>query len=317
MKPEYQMLSAFAIDLLIGDPRWLPHPVKIIGRFAASLEGPFRRLAAPRIAGILTASTVIGLTAVTAGALIYAAGLLHPLAGDAVSIVLLYTTFATRDLADHSRNVLWALEAGDLAEARRRVSWMVGRDTEPLDERGVARAAVESVAENAVDGVIAPLFFAAIGGPVGALVYKAVNTLDSTFGYRNERYVEFGRASARIDDAANYIPARIAVLLIGAAALVSRFRAADAVRMALRDGRKHPSPNSGWSEAAFAGALGIQLGGPVMRKGKPEEMPTLGDPRDELKASHVRLANALMFGAAILSVILFVGARMLVERLFA
>lgn len=309
MRLEYQILAAFVLDLLLGDPRGMPHPVKMIGGFALRLEGPCRRLARPRTAGVIAAAVVIGVTALAAGAVIYAAGLIHPLAADAVSTTLLYTTFAAGDLAGHSRNVLRALEAGDLGEARRRVSWMVGRDTEDLDERGITRAAVESVAENTVDGVIAPLFYAAIGGPVGALVYKAVNTLDSTFGYRNERYAEFGWASARIDDVANYVPARLAVPLIALAAFIAGMDARRAWKVALRDGRNHRSPNSGRPEAAFAGALGVRLGGPVVRGGKPETMPSLGDPQRELEASHIGKANNLMFAAAALSALLFTGTR--------
>ncbi len=317
MRLEYQILAAFTLDLLIGDPRRLPHPVRAIGRFAAALEEPCRRLMAPRTAGIAAAFTVILATALAAGGIIYLAGRLHPLAGDLASVYLLYTTMAARDLADHSRSVFRALKEGDLPGARRRVSWMVGRDTEPLDEKGVARAAVESVAENTVDGVIAPLFFAALGGPVGAMTYKAVNTLDSTFGYKNERYAEFGMASAKIDDAANYIPARLAVPLIALAALVTGMKWRDALRVARRDGRNHASPNSGWSEAAFAGALGIRLGGLVFRKGKPEEMPGIGDSGTAPEAVHIGRANALMFAAAALAAVLFAGARALVGGLFA
>jgi adenosylcobinamide-phosphate synthase len=317
MRLEYQIFAAFILDLLIGDPRWMPHPVRAIGRLAAALEDPFRRIAAPRVAGMGAAFSVILAAGLTAWAAHAIAARIHPWLGEAVSVYLLYTALAARDLADHSGTVFRALRSGDMQEARRRISWMVGRDTEPLDGKGVSRAAVESVAENTVDGVVAPLFYAALAGPVGALVYKAVNTLDSTFGYRNERYAEFGWASARIDDAANYVPARLAVPLIAAASILLGFRAGDAFRVALRDGRKHPSPNSGWSEAAFAGALGIRLGGPVMRKGKPEEMPALGEPRNELEASHIGRANTLMFAAAILALLLFTGARALVVLLLA
>lgn len=317
MRLEYQILAALALDFLFGDPRGMPHPVKMIGRFAAFLEGPLRERLSPRAAGTVAALTVVLAAALAAGGLIYLARSLHPWAGDAVSIALLYTTFAARDLADHSGRVLEELRAGNLTEARRRVSWMVGRDTDHLDEGGITRAAVESVAENSVDGVIAPLFYAAVAGPVGAVAYKAVNTLDSTFGYRNERYVEFGRASAKIDDAANYLPARLAVPLIALAAFLSGMKAGGAFRIGRRDGRNHPSPNSGWSEAAFAGALGIRLGGPVSRKGKPEMMPYLGDPGVSLEAGHIEKANTLILAAAILAALLFAGARAWVEGMFA
>jgi adenosylcobinamide-phosphate synthase len=187
---------------------------------------------------------------------------------------------------------------------------MVGRDTEHLNETGITRAAVESVAENTVDGVLAPLFFAFLGGPVAAMAYKAVNTLDSTFGYRNERYVHFGWASARLDDAANYLPARLAPPLIALAALFLGGSPPNALRICRRDGGRHVSPNSGLSEAAVAGALGIRLGGPVRRQGKTQDMPYLGDPLRPLEKDHIRRANALMFGATLTAALVFSAARM-------
>jgi len=191
---------------------------------------------------------------------------------------------------------------------------MVGRDTDSLDELGVARAAVESVAENTVDGVTAPLFFAAIGGPVGAMVYKAINTLDSTFGYKNERYVDFGWASAKIDDLANYLPARLTAPLIVLAAFLLGFRPMNALRVCLRDHGKHASPNSGITEAAMAGALGVQLGGPLYRSGKPVEMPRLGEPIMELEPKHIPRVNALMLVTWILSAGAFLGIRLAVAH---
>ncbi|OPY90475.1 MAG: cobalamin biosynthesis protein [Syntrophaceae bacterium PtaU1.Bin231] len=317
MKFEYQIIAAFTLDLAAGDPRWMPHPVRFIGRFAAMLEGVSRRyIAAPRLAGIATALTVIAATAVITWGVVRAAGMFHPLAGDIVAVLVIYTALAGRDLADHSGNVCRALESGDLAGARQRVSWMVGRDTGPLDETGIVRAAVESVAENTVDGVIAPLFYAMVGGPVGAMIYKSVNTLDSTFGYRNERYLEFGWASARSDDLLNFIPARMAVLFIAAAAFFLRLRAGQVLLIALRDGRKHPSPNSAWAEAAMAGALGVRLGGPLQRKGKQEDMPFLGEPLTELKTEHIRQANALMFAATGVAVLIFTGFRILMAGMW-
>jgi adenosylcobinamide-phosphate synthase len=318
MRWEYQILSALMLDLLVGDPRWLPHPVKFMGRLAGRLEGPVRRLIRPpRIAGLVTAITVILVVALATLGFTRGAGWIHPIAKDVAATLVIYMTIAANDLAGHSMNVYRALKSGDLPEARRRVSRMVGRDTEPLDESGVIRATVESVAENSVDGVIAPLFYAVLGGPVGAMAYKAVNTLDSTFGYKNERYAEFGWASARIDDLANFIPARLTVPLIAMAAAFLGFRPADSLRVCLRDGRKHPSPNSGLSESAFAGALGIQLGGPLFRRGSPVKMPFLGEPIFGLDPSHIRKANALMFVTLALASILFVGMRMFVSHLLS
>ena len=298
MKLEIQILIALLLDLLLGDPRWLPHPVRLIGRVISALEGPARRaIPDARLAGTVTAVAVILAAALGTALLVGAAGWIHPWIGDAVSILLLYMTLAARDLADHSSAVWQALEAGDLPEARRLVSWLVGRDTERLTEPKIVRAAVESVAENTVDGIIAPLFFAAIGGPAAAMAYKAISTLDSMIGYRNERYIDFGRTAAKIDDGANWIPARLSAPIIAAAAALTGQRAADARRIARRDGRKHISPNAGIAEAAFAGALGIQLGGVMERRGEPVELPTLGDPVTPLSRGHILAANRMMYAA--------------------
>ena len=312
MRSEYQVLAAVGLDLLLGDPRWFPHPVKLIGRLAASLEAPFRRaIRNQRLAGVATALVVLAATALATSALLYGAWKLHPIAWDIVSILLLYTTLAARDLAQHSMTVYQALRAGDLVEARRRVSMMVGRDTDRLDEAGVVRAAVESVAENTVDGVTAPLFFGILGGPVAAMVYKAINTLDSTFGYKDEQYIEFGWASARIDDVANFIPARLTAPLVAVAAAFLGGRPAASLRILRRDGRKHASPNSGLTEAAMAGALGVQLGGLNYYSGEPSEKPTLGDPTVPLECSHIRRTNVLMLVTSALSAVLFFGMRWL------
>jgi adenosylcobinamide-phosphate synthase len=315
MRLEYQILAAFGIDLLLGDPRWLPHPVKFIGRLAASLESPLRRaIPNPRVAGILAVLTVLAAAGGTALLLIAAAARVLPALGDAVSIALLYTCFAGHDLARHSGRVAEALAANDLPEARRRVAMLVGRDTEALDEPEVVRATVESVAENLVDGVTAPLLFAVIGGPVGAILYKAVNTLDSTFGYKNERYLQFGRASARLDDVVNFLPARLTVPLAIFASAVLGLSPAGAWRIFLRDGRKHPSPNSGLTEAAVAGALGVQLGGTNSYFGVASERPRMGDPLHRLARAHIVQTNRLMLLTSALALAAFLGARLVISQ---
>ena len=311
MRVEYQVLTAFGVDLLLGDPRWLPHPVKLIGRFAAVIEAPLRQaISNMRVAGIVAVLAVLAATGLVALALIMGAARLHPIAGDIVSIALLYTCFAGRDLARHSQRVYQALAADDLPEARRRVAMLVGRDTERLDEPEVVRGAVESVAENMVDGVTAPLLFAVLGGPVGALLYKAVNTLDSTFGYKNERYLQFGWASARLDDVINYIPARITAPFVSVAAGFLGLNALGAFRIYHRDGRKHPSPNSGLTEAAVAGALGVQLGGLNYYFGAPSERPRMGDPIAPLQRAHILQANRLMLLTSALALLIFVAIRL-------
>jgi adenosylcobinamide-phosphate synthase len=299
MRLEYQILIAVAIDLLLGDPEWLPHPVRGIGRLALGLETLARRtLGGTRIAGLVTALSTYALAGGAAWATIRLAAAVHPLAGDVMSILVIYTTIAARDLARHSMAVLRPLVAGDLVEARRRVGAIVGRDTDRLDEAGVTRAAVESVAESTVDGVTAPLMFAVLAGPVGAMVYRAINTLDSLFGHQDERYGQFGWAAARIDDLANYIPARCTAPLLCLAAWLLRLRPRLAWRTLLRDGRNHASPNAGLTEAAMAGALGVQLGGVNHYDGQPLEKPTIGAAIVPLSAQHIRLANALMFVTA-------------------
>jgi adenosylcobinamide-phosphate synthase len=310
MRLEYQILIAVLLDLMFGDPRWFPHPVRLIGRLITALEGPARRaIPDARTAGSVTALTVIVIAVVATAVLIGIAGEIHPLLGDAVGIVVLYTTIAARDLARHSLDVYRALARFDLADARRLVSWMVGRDTERLTEAEVVRAAVESVAENSVDGIIAPLFFAAVAGPIGAMAYKAVNTLDSMIGYRNERYLDFGRTAARIDDWANFIPARLAAPIMTAAAAILGLRASAAWRIARRDGRKNLSPNAGIPEAAVAGALGVRLGGAMERRGRPVNQPEIGDPLEPLGREHILAANRLMFLATAIAAAMVLAVR--------
>jgi adenosylcobinamide-phosphate synthase len=310
MRLEYQIAIALLLDLAFGDPRWLPHPVRLIGRLIEALEGPARRaIPDARLAGSLTALAVILTAALATGAMIWAAEWVHPRLGDAVSILLLYTTLAARDLANHSNGVYRALARLDLAEARRLVSWLVGRDTDRLTESEVVRAAVESVAENTVDGIIAPLFFAALGGPIAAMAYKAASTLDSMIGYRNERYIDFGRTAAEIDDGANWLPARLAVPIITAAAALTGQQASAAWRIARRDGRKHMSPNAGIAEAAFAGALGIRLGGVMQRRGRPVTLPEIGDPVVTLARGQILAANRMMYAATGIAVAVFLAAR--------
>jgi adenosylcobinamide-phosphate synthase len=315
MRLEYQILLAVALDCLLGDPQWFPHPVRLIGRFAAWIENPLWRVCGNvYLAGGVAVVLVLLVTGGVTGGILWGAHSIHPFLGDGASVFLLYLTFAARDLARHSGVVQDALESGDLTEARRRVGRIVGRDTAELDEGGVARAAVESVAENLVDGVTAPLFFAVLGGPVGAMLYKAVNTLDSMFGYKNERYLQFGWASARLDDVANYIPARLTAPFVTLAAALLGLRAGGAWRILLRDHDNTPSPNSGLTEAAMAGAMGVQLGGPARYFGQVVMKPTLGDAETPLRREHIGVANRLMFATAGLALLCFLVCRFCVAH---
>jgi adenosylcobinamide-phosphate synthase len=310
-----QIACALALDAALGDPRCLPHPAKLTGRLAMRLETATRRcFVGEKVAGSATAALVVGAAAATSAAVLRGARRLHPRLEDAVSVAILWTSFAARDLAGHALDVHSALDRQDLDEARRLVGRMVGRDVACLDEPGVVRAAVESVAENTVDGVTAPLFYACLGGPVAAVTYKAVSTLDSTFGYRNERYIRFGWASARLDDAANLLPARLTLVANVLAAAVLGLRPADVLLVSLRDGHKHASPNSGVAEAAMAGALGVQLGGPLVKDGSTLDLPTLGDAGQPLVAEHIEQAVRLMVATAVVWAALLTGVSVLFRR---
>lgn len=315
MTLEQQIILAVILDLLFGDPRWLPHPVKLIGRLIMILESPFRRITGnQRIAGTLMAVMVIAATGGVAFAGSRIAAWFHPRAAEVLSVLFIYTALSIRDLGKHSMDVYRSLQAGNLPQARTLVSLMVGRDTANLDEKGVIRATVESVAENTVDGIIAPLFFAALFGPVGALMYKAASTLDSMVGYRNEKYFYFGWAAARLDDAANFLPARLTAPLMFIGSSLMGYHPFRSWRICLRDRKRHASPNSGIPEAAMAGALGIGLGGPLLRSGKLVELPLIGDPLEPLEQRHILKANYLMLVTSLLAVIFFVSARFLVKQ---
>lgn len=316
MKRAGHIACALVSDALVGDPRWFPHPAKLTGRLALRLEQKLRpRIRNERLAGAVTVGAVTGSAALATLLLTGGVRRWRPWAGDLVSIAILCTTLAARDLADHALAVQAALEAGDLEAACALVGRMVGRDVATLDEDGVVRAAVESVAENTVDGVTGPLFYAYLGGPAAAAAYKAISTLDSTFGYHNERYERFGWAAARADDLVNLLPARLTVGATFVAAGLLGLRPLGVLAVCARDGRKHPSPNSGWAEAAMAGALGVQLGGPLSREGRIVAQPTLGDALEPLTPAHIRPAVRMMVvTTAVWNALLAAGAALLRGR---
>lgn len=298
--------AAALLDWLLGDPRWFPHPVVFIGRLITLLEKQIRRLLRSELLGglVLLVSTV-GITVVMAAVLLTAAYSVHGAVGFAVAVLLSWSCLAARSLHQESALVAKALASGDLAAARQYLSFIVGRDTAELTEAEVWRGAVETVAENTADGVIAPLLFLMLGGPVLGLAYKAVNTLDSMVGYKNERYLLFGRASARFDDFANWLPARLTGLLLVLAAPLAGLSGSGAWQIMRRDGRNHSSPNSGIPEAAAAGALGVQLGGTNFYFGKPVVKPTIGEPLQTLAATTWQGAVRLMYGAEVLLLLLW------------
>jgi adenosylcobinamide-phosphate synthase len=277
------ILLALLLDLILGDPRWLPHPVIMIGRLITILDSALRRPWLDlQLAGIMLLLIVVGSSAGVTWLLLKGMHHLHPLFGLLGAVVIAATCLAARSLHVESDRVATALAVGDLQNARKYLSWIVGRDTAQLDEAEIWRATVETVAENTADGVIAPLFWLTLGGPVAAIAFKAVSTLDSMVGYRNQRYLQFGCASAHMDDLLNFIPARLTALLIISAASVSGHSASGALRIFLRDRHKHPSPNSAHPEAAAAGALGVQLGGAASYGGIVSHKQLLGDPGRQL-----------------------------------
>ncbi|MDH3329847.1 MAG: adenosylcobinamide-phosphate synthase CbiB [Desulfobulbaceae bacterium] len=311
MSFEVQILLALLMDALIGDPSWLPHPVRMIGWLAEQTENVCRKIVpSERTAGICTVILVLTATGTSGWLCIRLADTIHPLAGDSVTVLILYTCFAARDLIGHSQKVADALLYNDLNGARKMVGRIVGRDTAELEREGVVRACVESVAENTVDGVTAPLFWAVIGGPIGALLYKAVNTMDSIFGYTNERYRFFGWAPARLDDLLNWLPARITGLMMVTATLFLGMQPTAAWRIFRRDRLNHSSPNSGHTEAAIAGALGISLGGTSKYSGKNVSKPVIGDDCYPPDTVHIEKANVLMVATTALMALFLLGARM-------
>ena len=303
------LLLGFCIDLLLGDPRWLYHPVQAIGWLIVKLEPPLRR-AFPDSdrgqvrAGVALVILVVGITGLVSGGVLWGLHLLHPMAGFAGEVILCWLILAAKSLRTESMKVVKALETGTLDDGRRAVSMIVGRDTEHLSEEEVLKAAVETVAENASDGILAPLLFAAVLGPVGGICYKAVNTMDSMVGYKNDQYLYFGRAAAKLDDVLNFLPARISGFLMAAAAFLG-FDGKNAFRIFFRDRKNHASPNSAHTEAACAGALGLQLGGTHDYFGKPVVKPTIGDDLRAVTRGDVAAANRLALTTALLALLIF------------
>lgn len=301
-------LLTVGLDAVIGDPRSKYHPVVLIGNLISLLE---RRLlctecipARKYIAGFFL--VIIVLTIVYGGVwlVIAALQLLGPVAQVAGGALLLSFAITPRSLAEAGREIEGLLTAGNIDEARRKVGWIVGRDTDQLTVPEVTRATVETVAENIVDGIISPLFFFAIGGVPLAFLYRAVNTMDSMVGYKNSRYREFGMAAARTDDICNYIPARITGCLLVIAAFILGYNTTNAVKIIRRDAGKHPSPNSGIPEAGVAGALGVQLGGLNYYGGIASNRAKMGDPVFELAPSHIGKTINIMY----LVTVLFIAA---------
>ena len=303
MMTVWAVVGGFVLDALFGDPAWLPHPVVFMGKVIARLEG-FLRPRLPKtpkgevLGGAIVAFCLPVGTLVFTGAVCRGAARLHPLLGLAVQMFWCAQALAARGLVQESTNVYKELIKPDLPAARRAVSRIVGRDTAALTAEGVTKAAVETVAENASDGVIAPLFYMLLGGAPLALTYKAINTMDSMLGYKNERYLYFGRVPAKLDDAANYLPSRLAGLLWVAAAAFTHNDAKGAWKIWRRDRRRHASPNSAQTESACAGALGVQLAGPAYYFGQYYPKLTIGDALRPIEPEDILRANRMMYVAS-------------------
>lgn len=300
------IVFSYIADFIFGDPRWFPHPVRLIGKlisyFERMLNGK-KGKTAQRFYGALTAIGIVAVSGICAYMLITLAEKLHPLVGKIMWIFLAYTTLSVKDLAVHAQAVWGSLAINNIEEARKKLSLIVGRDTKGLSQDEVINATVETVAESTTDGIIAPLFYLFLGGPVLAVSFKAISTLDSMIGHKNNRYLYFGWCAAKLDTFANFIPARITGLLIPLAALLCGKNFAESFRICLRDGRKQDSLNSAVSEAAMAGALGIRIGGSSNYAGRIVEHPYLGEQRRPITISLIKEAIAISIVSSLLMLV--------------
>lgn len=311
----WHLTTAYFLDLLLGDPPKLPHPVRWIGRLVSWAESIFLDNGASsnqqRVAGFACwICVIVGVTSAT----LFVTGLafqVSELLADLVVIWLAYSCLATRSLHRESQHVMQALDQGMPDEARRRLALIVSRDTEQLDDREIIRAVIETVAENISDGIVAPLVYLSLGGLLGGMLYKAVNTMDSMLGYMNDRYRHFGWFAARADDLANWVPARLTGALILLAAIPLKLDWRSSWHVMRCDARKMKSPNAGYPECAAAGALGVQLGGANRYFGRMVSKPTLGDPRRELSAAVYRSMIRLLYVTSFLALLLSLAIRYL------
>lgn len=314
-------VTGFLLDCIFGDPAWMYHPIRVIGNLISVLEKGLRKLLCSRIpaseqekknrrevlaGGILWILTV-SLSFLVPAVLLFAAGKVHPAVRFLLETFWCYQIFAARCLVGESRKVYQKLKEDDLPGARRAVSMIVGRDTENLTAEGVTKAAVETVAENTSDGVTAPLLFLLIGGAPLGFLYKAVNTMDSMLGYKNEKYLYFGRIPAKMDDVFNYIPARLTAWFMVVAAFLAGMDGENAWKIYLRDKRKHASPNSAQSEAVCAGALDVQLAGDAVYFGKIYKKDYIGDAIRKIEPEDILRAGKLMYMTTILMMVVFGG----------
>ncbi|MGL4914009.1 MAG: adenosylcobinamide-phosphate synthase CbiB [Romboutsia sp.] len=298
----------YIMDLIIGDPYSFPHPVRYIGKLIKVTESKIRKFAKSdedlKKGGFLLWFITVGVTYLVTYLIVKLSSFI-PGGFLIINSILIYTTLATKCLKDEAVKIYKVLKTGDIEKSRIQLSYIVGRDTTHLDEGEIIRATVETVAENTVDGIIAPMFYAFIGGAPLAMAYKAINTLDSTVGYKNEKYLNLGFASAKIDDVANYIPARIAVLLMAIGSLILGYDYKKSFQIAIRDRKNHKSPNCAYPEGAVAGALGVQLGGINIYFGEVVYKPTIGDKVRNIEMEDIVKTNKIMYATSIASMIIF------------
>ena len=304
------IIAGFILDLIFGDPHWLPHPICLIGNLIGFIERNLRPKLEPNkgallLGGALMVIIVLVISFVVPMAILLAAGMVSPWLAFALETLMCYQIFATKCLRDESMKVYTALHNHDLADARVKLSWIVGRDTQNLDEEEITKGAVETVAENTADGIIAPMFYMFLGGVPLAFLYKGINTMDSMVGYKNDKFLYFGRCAAKLDDLANLLPARITGLVMIGAAFVLGLDGKNAWKIFWRDRYNHLSPNSAMTESVTAGALNIQLGGDHFYFGKLVHKDTIGDDIRPVCPEDIVKTNRLLYMTAVLCLVLF------------
>ena len=292
------MILGYIMDLVFGDPYWFPHPVRFIGKLISKTEKFIRKHAKSEKSlkywGILMWLVPVVTTALVT-ALIVKIASFNKYVEIFVSAFIIYTTLSTKCLKDEATKIYNVLETGDIKKSRVQLSYIVGRDTTNLSQSEIIRATVETVAENTVDGTISPMFYGFLFGPVGAMTYKAINTLDSMVGYKNDKYLNLGCVSAKLDDVANFIPARLTAIFMPLGAFLCGMNGANSFKIAIRDRKNHKSPNCAFAEGAAAGAIGVQLGGTNIYFGKEVYKPTIGDKKRELENYDIVRMNKLMY----------------------
>ncbi|WP_437130937.1 adenosylcobinamide-phosphate synthase CbiB [Peptostreptococcus russellii] len=313
----FVLISIFAyfMDLIVGDPYGFPHPVIYIGKLISLLERNLRKLKINmKLAGALLCLILMSSVALITYSICKLASV-NIYLYIFVSAVIVCTCFSTKCLADEGKKIYDSFEENNIELSRKQLSYIVGRDTSALDEPDIIRATVETIAENTVDGTISPMFYAFIGGPILAILYKAINTMDSMIGYKNERYIDFGMTAARLDDIFNYIPARISLIGFTMASFILRYDYKSCIKIAIRDRKNHTSPNCAYPEAAVAGALGIELGGTNIYFGQKVYKPTIGEKKRKIVKEDILKTNRLLYLSTFLTLILFIVISLCINKI--